>query len=99
MFAHAFIGPTGEIVGVLGETDVKAYPKMSITFQVKDIIMTIKQKRRIIFGWSEDLEHLIRDLSNITLLFLNSNAKGMYITQWIEMYDPRTKNPTVVFIS
>lgn len=39
----------------------KVYPNMLATLQEKDTKMTIKQRRRGVFGLSKDLEHLKQD--------------------------------------
>lgn len=69
--------------------DPKADPEMLAKFQVKDAKITIKQRRRMIFGWDGDLEHLIRDSE----WFIDTKYRRLYITHWIAMYEPRTKDP------
>lgn len=43
-----------------------AYPKMLATSQVKDMKMTIKQRRSVVFGWF-NFEYLMRDLLELDI--------------------------------
>lgn len=70
----------------------KEYPKMLTTFQVKDREMITKQRRRMVFGWFEDLEHLSRDSE----WYITTTCKTSYITHRNAMYDPRRKDPTKI---